>query len=160
MEGPAGGAATGEKFYSGAGIRTGAEKNINIISVIKEAAAKKNLPRYWSAFIVMCALCFFTSSLALFAGSFMKRAESADVLIVTLGIVMAIIGGTVIPYPYMPEFFQKLGPFSFNRWAQGLIASAMFGGSTRGGEAALAAFAGLAVVMAAASAVKNKYGAD
>ena len=125
-------------------------------ALFRVVATRENASRLASAFFVMAILCLFTSSLALFIGYMLKRAESADLLIVTVGIVMAIAGGTVIPYPFMPDIFQSIGPFCFNRWAQSLIASALFGGDVGDGAPALIVFALLAALLVAASALRIK----
>jgi hypothetical protein len=126
--------------------------------IIKMTVSGENFARYINAFVLLCVLCLFTSSIALFLGCMMNRAESADVLIITLGIFMAVAGGTVIPYPYLPDIFQAMGPFSFNRHAQSLIASALFGnGAADGAAAALAAFSAAAAAFFIASILKIKY---
>ena len=139
----------------------------DIPDIFRAAATKDNLPRLLSAFYVMSVLCLFTTSLSLFAGYMLKRPESADALVVTLGIFMAVAGGTIIPYPYLPEIFQSIGPYCFNRHAQGLIASALYGrgGNTAGaaisavidnGGTALAVFAAIAALLTVLSVVRIK----
>jgi len=130
----------------------------DIPGIINLAFAKENAGRLVSAISVMGVLCLFTSALALFCGYMFNRAESADALIVTLGIAMAVAGGTVIPYPYMPDVFQAIGPFCFNKWAQNLIASALFGGVAGGGGSALPVFALLALSLVTASVIRIKKG--
>jgi len=140
----------------GANQRAGTSGLAGLTDAVARAASPENLPRLAGAFAVMAVLCLFTSSLALFAGGIFKRAESADVLIVTLGIAMAIAGGTVIPYPYLPAAFQAAEPFSFNRWAQKLIAASLFGGPADGGRTVLAVFTVLAMCLFTFAALKNK----
>jgi len=149
------GAAMGAQDESVNDFGGGSRFDIKYLAgIVKLAAAKENAPRLFNAFGVMAVLCLFTSSLALFAGYMLKRPESADALIVTLGIGMAVAGGTVIPYPFMPEVFQSIGPFCFNRHAQGLIASALFGNQAGGWGPALTAFTLLAALLLLASVVR------
>ncbi|MCL2058580.1 MAG: ABC transporter permease [Oscillospiraceae bacterium] len=162
---------TGGADSTGAAIGAPDEafKFSDIPKIIKASATKENVDRFADTFLIMCALCFFTSSLSLFCGCALKRPESADLLIVTLGIVMAIAGGTVIPYPYLPDLFQSIGGFCFNKWAHSLIASSLFGGSdfgvvggiadagnNAGGGVALAVFAALSTLLIVASTIKIK----
>jgi len=128
----------------------------SVLNILKMTFAKENVSRYAGAFYIICVLCLFTSSLTLFAGHMLKRAESAEILITTAGIAMAIAGGTLIPYPYLPEIFKSFGPYCFNAWAQRLIAAALFGELTAGAAKIMGAFAGLALALFAASAIKIK----
>jgi hypothetical protein len=60
---------------------------------------------------------------------------------------MAVAGGTVIPYPFLPEVFQTAGPYSFNLWAQRLIAAALFGDGASGATQIMAVFSCLAAAL-------------
>ena len=154
-------ALTGDTAGSGDSARLGDDGGASfsladIPQLIKMSATKENAARLLDAFWVICVLCLFTSALALFCGCMLKRAESAETLIVTSGIVMAVAGGTVIPYPYMPEIFKAIGPFCFNGHAQKLIASALFGGGAAGASAAPTVFAIIAATLIAISVLKIK----
>ncbi|MDR3121252.1 MAG: ABC transporter permease [Clostridiales bacterium] len=153
-----------------AGGATGAAAGAGISAsgaVLGDAAGRMVL-----CFLVLAVLCGFTASFALFLGQLLRRAASAEIFVATSGALMAVVGGTLIPYPYLPEYFQTLGFFSFNRWAQKLVAAALFSApDARGGGAAallsalyaktpdgtlplipLAAFLALAALLFAASA--------
>ena len=138
------------------GGRAGASFGLSDIpNMIRLSATKENATRFINAFWIICVLCLFTSALSLFFGCMLKRAESAEVLIVTSGIVMAVAGGTVIPYPFLPEIYTVAGRFCYNRHAQVLLASALFGGVPAASQTTvLAIFACIAIILIAASAIK------
>ena len=115
--------------------------------------SKTTAARLSRVFPLLCVLCFFTASLTLFCGYMFRRSEPAEALIVTVGAIMAITGGTVIPYLYMPDAFQLFGGFSFNKLAQGAIASALFG--ARADAAPLLPVAAASALLSAASVWKN-----
>jgi hypothetical protein len=99
---------------------------------------------------VFC-LCLFASALSLFLSQLFRSHYAACFFVVTAGIAMAVAGGTVIPYPYLPDIFQTLGRYSYSFWAQRMIAGALFEG--RAAAAPAAAFALLAGLLFAASAL-------
>jgi len=125
-----------------------------IMNAVKNMLLDKGAERPLRILTVICSLCLFTSSLSLFVGYTLKRQESADILLVTLGIVMVVAGGTVIPYPYMPDIFMQFKPFCFNSWAQAAIASALFGDGVFTDNAPLAGFAALAVLLLSLTVIR------
>ncbi|MDR1060078.1 MAG: ABC transporter permease, partial [Clostridiales bacterium] len=95
-------------------------------------------------------LCLFAAALSLFLGQAFRSSSGARFFVVTSGAVMAVLGGTLIPYPYLPDFFQTAGRASYSLWAQRLISSALFEGRLLPVPAA--AFALLACLLFFASA--------
>jgi len=138
---------------SGAGL-------ISFSDFLDAAADSENARRFADTLPVLCALCLFTSSLTLFLGYMLERSEPAGVIIVSSGIVMAIAGGTVIPYPFMPDAIRRFGPYCFNKWAQRMIAASLFGGGGRaGGETLLtiniaSVFLAISAALVAATIIK------
>ena len=78
--------------------------------------------------ITAVSVCFLASSIVYFTCLFFKNTESVEIFSISFIFVSAIIGGTVIPYAYLPGFIEKLGVLSFNRLAQRALLSSAFEG--------------------------------
>jgi len=133
-----------------------ANASLSLYEILNMTATEENASRLADAIAAMCLLCLFTSAVSLFLGYMFRRPESAEAFIVTLGVAMAIAGGTIIPYPYMPDIMKSFGPFCFNSWAQRAIASALFGGVAVDSTRILAVFFALAALLFYAAIVKIK----
>jgi hypothetical protein len=72
------------------------------------------------------AICLLASSIVHLACLLFRSVEATEIFSFAFIIFSAVIGGTVIPYAYLPGIFEKIGFFSFSRWAQSAVLSAAF----------------------------------
>jgi len=77
--------------------------------------------------VAAAAVCFFAASIVHLSCQLFKNTESVEIFSITFIIISAIAGGTVIPYAYLPGFFEKLGVASYSRWTQNTLLSAAYG---------------------------------
>jgi len=83
-----------------------------------------------SAFVIVAAamaVCMFASSAVCLICNLFKNTESAEIFSFSFLIISAITGGTVIPYAYLPEIFERFGAASYSRWSQQFFLNAAFG---------------------------------
>ena len=98
------------------------------------------------------AVCFLASSVVYLACLLLKNTESAEIFSITFIILSAVLGGTVIPYAYLPGFFERIGVLSYSRWTQSALLSAVFGSPQSAGTL-IALTAGVSVLLLFTSAL-------
>jgi len=77
-------------------------------------------------FLFLCIFCFLMSNFSLLLSQLFHHYYTAEIFFLSVGLAMMFLSGTIIPYSFLPDFFQSIGNLTFHKWAQKFLAASLF----------------------------------